>query len=128
MSAFIIKLLKGQAPTIYGSGRKRRDFVYVDDVNDFHLLCLKDSRVNGGVFNIGSGRNFSVLEIYDVVESRLKTGIKPIFCPDLPGAAEVTLADIRAAERVGWQPKTDLGSGVEKAIQYIRSEMSLGRI
>ena len=37
MSAFIIKLLKGERPTIYGTGEKRRDFIYVDDVNDFHL-------------------------------------------------------------------------------------------
>ena len=40
MSAFVIKLLKKETPIIYGTGEKRRDFVYVDDVNDFHMLCL----------------------------------------------------------------------------------------
>ena len=37
MSAFIIKMLRGERATIYGSGEKRRDFVHVDDVNAFHL-------------------------------------------------------------------------------------------
>ncbi len=128
MSAFIIKLLKGEQPIIYGSGQKRRDFVYVDDVNDFHLLCLKDNRVDHGVFNIGGGENYSVLEIYDVVESVLQTGIKPIFRPDMPGEASVTLADIAAAERVGWKPRTSLKTGIERAIDYIRSEISSGRV
>src|SRR5947208_1873441 len=64
MSAFILNLLRGKRPTIYGDGSKRRDFIYVDDVNDFHLLCLKDPRTVGGTFNLGSGANHSVLEIY----------------------------------------------------------------
>ena len=44
MSAFIIKLLRGERPIIYGTGEKRRDFIYVDDVNDFHLRCIDDER------------------------------------------------------------------------------------
>jgi UDP-glucose 4-epimerase len=55
MSAFIIRLLRGERPTIYGTGEKRRDFVYVDDVNDFHVQCLHDERTHGGTFNLGSG-------------------------------------------------------------------------
>jgi nucleoside-diphosphate-sugar epimerase len=37
MSAFIIRMLRGQRPIIYGSGEKRRDFIYVEDVNDFYV-------------------------------------------------------------------------------------------
>ena len=35
---FIINLLNGKQPTIFGDGSKKRDFVYVDDVNNFHLI------------------------------------------------------------------------------------------
>jgi UDP-glucose 4-epimerase len=75
MSAFIIKLLKGEAPTIYGTGEKRRDFVYVDDINDFNVQCLTDHRTDNRVFNLGSGVNYSVNEIYAFVSRLLNIHI-----------------------------------------------------
>jgi UDP-glucose 4-epimerase len=128
MSAFIIKLLKGERPVIYGTGEKRRDFVYVDDVNDFHLLCLHDSRTDHETFNIGSGENHSVLEIYEIVSRLLGLRRDPEFRPDLPGEAQITLADISKASALGWKPRTDLETGLLHAIDYIKSEMAAGRI
>jgi UDP-glucose 4-epimerase len=120
MSAFIINLLKGNTVTIYGSGEKRRDFVYVDDVNDFHLQCIDDERTDGGVFNIGSGENHSVNDIYREVCALLEVSAVPEHEPDLPGEAEVTLADITAARRLGWNPATRLREGIEHSIDYIK--------
>ncbi|MCJ7587578.1 MAG: NAD-dependent epimerase/dehydratase family protein [Candidatus Aminicenantes bacterium] len=128
MSAFIIKLLKGERPVIYGTGEKRRDFVYVDDVNDFHLLCLRDSRTDNETFNLGSGKNHSVLEIYDKVSRILDVRVEPEYKPDLPGEAQMTLADISKVSALGWKPKTDLETGLLQAIDYIKSEMAGGRI
>ena len=39
-SSFIIKLLNNEQPIIYGTGNKRRDFIHVDDINDFHIKCI----------------------------------------------------------------------------------------
>ncbi|NQT81084.1 MAG: NAD-dependent epimerase/dehydratase family protein [Candidatus Aminicenantes bacterium] len=127
MSAFIIKLLKGERPIIYGTGKKRRDFVYVDDVNDFHIKCINNSRTDNKIFNLGSGVNYSVLEIYKLVSELLGKRIEPIFKPALPGEAEITLADITEAKKLGWKPKTDIKTGLLKAIEYIKSEMAAGR-
>ena len=88
MSAFIIKLLRGERPVIYGTGEKRRDFIYVDDVNDFHLRCIDDERTEGEVYNLGTGVNYSVREIYDEIATQLGTSIEPEFRPDLPGEAQ----------------------------------------
>jgi UDP-glucose 4-epimerase len=123
MSAFIIRMLRGERPIIYGTGEKRRDFIYVDDVNDFHLILLDDPRSNGRVFNVGTGVNFSVNEIYQLVEDLLQTGLKPIYKPDLPGEAQVTLADITAGRELGWQPKVDIHEGLRRSIQYIRERV-----
>ena len=128
MSAFIIKLLKGERPVIYGTGEKRRDFVYVDDVNDFHLLCLRDPRTDHETFNLGSGENHSVLEIYEIVSRLLGVRLEPEFKPDLPGEAQMTLADISKASALGWKPKTNLETGLIHAVDYIKSEMAAGRI
>jgi UDP-glucose 4-epimerase len=124
MSAFIIKLLKGEQPVIYGSGQKRRDFVYVDDVNDFHLRCASDPRTDGRTYNLGSGESYSVREIFDRIATLLGSGIEPRHEPDLPGEAEQTLADIRAARSLGWEPTIDLTTGLTRSIAYIREHVA----
>jgi nucleoside-diphosphate-sugar epimerase len=123
MSAFIIRMLRGEQPIIYGTGEKRRDFIYVDDVNDFHMIVLEDPRSNGRVFNVGTGVNYSVNEVYQLVEELLQTGLKPIYKPDLPGEAQVTLADITAGRELGWQPEVDIHEGLRRSIQYIRERV-----
>jgi len=128
MSAFIIKLLRDERPIIYGTGEKRRDFVYIDDVNDFHMKCINDHRTNNKTFNLGFGKSYSVLEIYKLVSELLGKNIEPIFKPDLPGEAEFTLADITKAKILGWKPKTDIKTGLLKASEYIKSEMKKGHI
>ena len=123
MSAFIIKLLKGERPTIYGTGEKRRDFVYVDDVNDFHVLCLADARTDGCVYNLGSGVNWSVNEIYHMVAQLVGSDLEPLYAHDLPGEAFANLADIAEARKVGWEPKIELREGLLRSIDYIKREV-----
>ena len=123
MSAFIIKLSRGVRPTIYGTGEKRRDFVYVEDVNDFHVQCLSDPRTDGGTFNLGSGRSYSVREIFDAVRGLLGSDLEPVHANDLPGEAMETLADVSAARALGWTPRTGLEEGLRLSIAYIREHV-----
>jgi nucleoside-diphosphate-sugar epimerase len=123
MSAFILRMLRGQRTAIYGSGGKRRDFVYVDDVNDFHLRCLADPRTVGGTYNIGSGRDHSVLEVHEIVRRQLGSDSEPEHRPDLPGEAERTCADITRARRIGWEPRVSIEEGVARSISFIRDEV-----
>jgi nucleoside-diphosphate-sugar epimerase len=120
MSAFIISLLHGRRPKIYGDGSKRRDFVYVDDVNDFHVQCIDDRRTDGKAYNLGSGRNYSVREIFDEIAGLLGTPAEPEYLPDLQGEAQLTLADVSAARSLGWKPRVRLREGLQKSIGYIR--------
>lgn len=128
MSAFVIKLLKNEPLVIYGTGEKRRDFVHVDDVNDFHLLCMRDSRTDGKTFNIGSGRNYSVQEICGILSDLMGTSRKPVYQGDLPGEAQETLADISQAKGLGWSPKIDIKTGLKGMIRFIQEEITAGRI
>ena len=125
ISAFIIAMLQGQRPVIHGDGSKKRDFIYVDDVNEFHLITLEDSRTDGETYNLGSGVNYSVLDIYRELESILNTGLEPIFKDDLSGEAQENLADISKAKKMGWEPKTDLWQGLLKSIEYIQENVFL---
>jgi UDP-glucose 4-epimerase len=126
MSGFALKLLGGERPIIYGTGQKRRDFIYVDDVNRFHLLCLTDDRTIGRTFNLGSGINFSVQGIFDRITGLLGARVEPVRKPDLPGEAEVTLADIRAAAGLGWSPSVDIDLGLQRTVDYLKAKLNLG--
>jgi UDP-glucose 4-epimerase len=121
MSAFIIRMMRGETPVIFGTGEKRRDFIHVDDVNDFHLRCIVDSRTDGRVFNLGSGKNYSVRQVYQQVARVLGTTIAPVYRPDLPGEAQHTLADISSAKDLGWEPRVTLERGLASFIDYYRS-------
>jgi len=123
MSSFIMKMLKRERPVIYGNGEKRRDFIYVDDVNRFHLMAMNDERLDGGTFNVGSGINYSINEIFSAIENILRTGLTPIYREDLPGEAQITLADISQERTLGWEPKVSLEEGLKRSIEYIQSKV-----
>jgi nucleoside-diphosphate-sugar epimerase len=127
-SAFIIKLLKGEPPIVYGTGEKRRDFVHIDDVNDFHLVCVQDERTTGKVFNVGSGVSYSINEMYQRISTLVGVHIPPVYRSDLPGEAAQTLADITEARRLGWMPRVSLDDGLRTSIDFIKNELRKGNI
>jgi UDP-glucose 4-epimerase len=121
MSNFIMRLFKGEPPEFYGTGCQRRDYIYIDDVNDFHMLALEDPRTDGKIFNVGSGCNYAIHEIYELLEEILQTGIAPIHVPDLPGSPESTLADISETLELGWRPRVDMREGLRRTVEYFRT-------
>jgi UDP-glucose 4-epimerase len=127
-SSFIIKLLKGERPTIFGTGEKRRDFIYVDDINDFHIQCIEDERTTGKVFNLGSGINYSINEIYTIISDLIGIRVEPLYLNDQPGEAFANLADISLAKSLGWVPKITLCEGLKTSIDFIKNELAKGNI
>jgi len=123
MCELIIKLLKGEQPTIYGNGAKRRDFIYVDDVNKFHEMLIKNSSKQHRTFNIGTGINYSVLEVFEIIQSLINTNVMPKHKPDLEGEAFQNLADISNARSLGWKPKVNLEEGLKLSIDYIQKNV-----
>jgi len=130
MSAFIIKLLKGEQPIVYEGGEiNRRDFIHVNDVNDFHLFCIEDDRVNNKMFRLGTSTNYSVVEILAAIQKLLGLNIKPIVKKPPDGDTPVqTRADISDALALGWSPKMSLEEGLRTMVEYIKAEIGKGKI
>lgn len=122
MCSFILRMLKGERPVIYGTGEKRRDFIFVNDVNDLHIKVLENPASKGKAVNAGTGTNLSVNEVFQLVEEQMQTGLKPIYKADLPGEAQVTLADITRAKSLGWAPKVDVREGLRRSIEYLKEK------
>jgi len=121
--SFIMSMLKGERPVIYGDGTKKRDFVYIDDINHFHKLIITEERALNKIFNLGYGKNYSVYDLYLEIEAILKTGLKPIYKDNLPGETQENLADITRVQNLGWKPEFDIADGLIKSIKYIKQNV-----
>ncbi|MEK9180243.1 MAG: NAD-dependent epimerase/dehydratase family protein [Patescibacteria group bacterium] len=130
MSAFIINVLKGKRPTLFeGSEENKRHFVYIDDINDFHMLCVNDERVNNKLFRLAGGRSVSITETWKIIKKLMGTDIEPVVKPRMASDIVVQpVADISDAVSLGWEPKTSLEEGLQKMIEYLKEEFAQGRI
>jgi len=95
----------GEALTLVGDGSQKRDFVYVGDVARANYLAaimpLKGHE--GEVFNVGSGKNYAIKEIADLISDKQE------FLPKRPGEMETTLANIdKISSVIGWKPEVDV--------------------
>jgi UDP-glucose 4-epimerase len=119
VAIFIEKLLKGEKPTIFGNGNQTRDFIFVDDVVS---ACLKAMEYKGKkeIFNIGTGIETSINELYKIISKLLKTKIKPKYAPEKPSDLKRSCLDIFLAKReLKWKSKYNLEEGVKKTIEWV---------
>lgn len=104
---FLRQNKRGLPLTIVGDGLQRRDFTHIEDVVRANLLAAFQELPEtafGQTYNVGSGRNFSMLEIASLI------GADNVeFLPPRPGEARETLADInKINETLGWRPERNL--------------------
>lgn len=93
---------EGQPLTVVGDGLQRRDFTHVHDVVRANILAATaevPEGMFGTVFNIGTGRNSSILDLASMMSDNVS------FLPERPGEMRETLADNSKARKVlGWEP------------------------
>ena len=99
----------GEPLTIVGDGSQRRDFVHVEDVARANYLASLmplqrwGHDYTGDVFNVGSGKNYSIKQIADCISDN------QVYIPKRDGEMETTLADIsKIGSVIGWQPEIDV--------------------
>ena len=99
----------GEPLTIVGDGSQKRDFVHVEDVARANYLASLmplqrwGHDYTGDVFNVGSGKNYSIKQIADCISDN------QVYIPKRDGEMETTLADIsKIGSVIGWQPEIDV--------------------
>ena len=118
---FITCMLKDEPPPIYGTGKQSRDFTYVDNIVEANLLATKKSDSKSEVFNIASGKDYSILELVKVLNKILNKNTKPIFLGARPADVFRTLASLsRAKKTLGFKPKIDFTKGLQLTIEYFQ--------
>ncbi len=118
ITIFIQRLLRGEAPLIFGDGEQCRDFVYVGDVVDATLRAMTHD-VCGTVFNVGSGRGTTVNQIASMLCARLRPEVAPEHVVAHPGELRNSVADIgKARQFLGYEPQASLEDRIDQVIAW----------
>jgi UDP-glucose 4-epimerase len=112
-------LLNNKAPFIFGTGRQTRDFVYVGDVARANVLALKKG--HNEIFNIGTAKEVSVLELFRAMAKIVSFNKKAILKPARLGELNRSvLAIAKAKKKLGWAPRMPLSKGLAETIRYFQ--------
>ncbi len=120
---FVRQALGGERIRIYGDGRQRRDFNYVDDVVEALLLAGENDATHGHVYNLGHSKPKSLLEFVRALGRAVELDHELVPFP--PAAKAIDIGDYygdyrRFHEVSGWEPKVDLEEGLRRTVDYHR--------
>jgi UDP-glucose 4-epimerase len=120
VAIFIAKLLQGEIPTVNGDGLQTRDYVFVADVVRANVLALEKGR--NGIYNIGTGTETSVVEIYQNLAAILEVKQPPRHGPAKPGEQRRSVISAKKIEKQwGWKPEYSLSEGLKKTVEFFRA-------
>jgi UDP-glucose 4-epimerase len=110
VAIFLGRLLAGGAPRIFGDGSQTRDYVYVGDVARATLAAVGQA---GGVFNVGTGVETSVVDLFAACRSVAGVDLDAEHAAARAGELQRSVLDpSRAADALGWRSETSLGEGL----------------
>ena len=119
VAIFFNALLGGSAPKVFGDGAQTRDYVYVGDVARATVAAAER---DGGVYNVGTGRETSVVELLGLCQQIAGTSFEPEFAPARPGELQRAVVDpSRAVDELGWRPEHSLEDGLRETWEFFRA-------
>lgn len=119
---FIMAILGGRRPVIYGDGGQSRDFTYVENNVRANILAATAAiPAQGQVYNVACGRAYTLLELLDGINAALGTRVEPEFAPARVGDIRDSKADIaRAQADLGYRVTVPLEDGLKRTVDWYR--------
>jgi UDP-glucose 4-epimerase len=120
ISIFVDRLQRNQSVTVFGDGSQTRDFVYVADLVDLLARAVHGSEGVGGVFNVGTGKRHSLLQLLDHLEKLSGKKIGRHHEPARLGDIQHSCADVSRLKQVfGGAPVTPFDQGLKKLLESL---------
>lgn len=121
ISRFLLALVDGERPTIYGDGEQTRDFTYVDNVVDGVLKASTADGVSGRVLNVATGGRTSLNELWALLQRLTGAAVVPTYADPRPGDVRDSQADISLARSLlGYTPIVGLEEGLRRTLDWFR--------
>jgi len=119
VAIFTDRMVRGEAPTIYGDGEQTRDFIYVADVVEANRAVLAHDL--SGAYNVGTGVETSINELYATLRDTVGRSLEAVRAPGLPGEQRRSCITSRALTlATGWTPTIALHEGVSRTVAHVR--------
>jgi UDP-glucose 4-epimerase len=118
VAIFMGLLGSGGTPTIYGDGSQTRDYVYVGDVTRAVVAAIGTA---GGVYNVGTGVETSVVDLYAAIQRAAGVEREPAYAETRLGELQRSVLDASLASRdLGWQPERSLADGLAQTWEWMQ--------
>jgi len=119
----IVQALNNEDLTIYGDGSQTRSFSYVSDTVAGIIAMMKSDHYE--VFNIGNPYEMTIKELAETILSIVGSKSKIIYQPLPNDDPKQRRPDIsKAKEKLNWEPKVDLESGLKITVEWIKQELT----
>ena len=126
VSNFICQALSGQDITIYGDGSQTRSFCYVDDLIEVMIRMMNSPADFTGPVNTGNPGEFTVKELAEKIVAKIGGSSKIVYNPLPKDDPTQRRPDITLAKtKLGWEPKVKLDEGLDKTIEYFKTQINL---
>jgi dTDP-L-rhamnose 4-epimerase len=113
---------------VYEDGLQSRDFISVHDVVQAFLLALEKPEANGQIFNVGSGRGTSILEIGKTLAKLLGKSIEPLVKNEArKNDVRHCIADNTKLKAIGWSSNVSFEEGMKELIAWGEQEEAIDR-
>jgi UDP-glucose 4-epimerase len=120
VAIFMSRLRDAERPRIFGDGGQTRDYVYAGDVAEVTLAALES---HGGVFNVGTGHETSVVDLLAVIQAVTGTDVEPEHADARAGELQRSVLDVsRAEHELGWRARHSLRDGLAETWAWIAAE------
>jgi len=120
---FVLRLLNGIPPVIFGSGNQTRDFTYVSDTVQGILMASECDEMIGKPVNIARGEEVSINKIAEIITKKLNKNIMPLYEAGRPGDVLRHYADITKAKKTfGYSASVSIEKGIERYIDWFMSQ------
>jgi UDP-glucose 4-epimerase len=122
LSRFMLAILKGEPPTIYGDGEQTRDFTYIDNIVDVTLRACESAQASGKVYNGGTSARISLNEVVKLLGKITGKAIKPAYDPPRNGDIRDSQADISLAHKeLGYKPIVQFEEGLKRTWDWYKA-------
>jgi len=116
---FVTNALEGKPLPVYGTGKNTRDWIHVDDHCSAIEALLDSQGMDGEVFNVSAAEEHSVLDIAEVILSKMKLSKDALqFVSDRPGHVQRHAVDSTKLRKVGWKPKHSFAASMSRTIDW----------
>jgi UDP-glucose 4-epimerase len=127
IALFAEAMSRGRAPVVHGDGSQSRDFTYVANAVQALLKAAAAEGVSGRVYNVGTGRSVTVLELVAALNRLLGAALAPVHGPARAGDVRYSQADLtRTRQDLGYEPAVTFEEGLARTLEWMRGEKNGG--